>query len=49
VGLKLISSKILDRNGVKAMPGLLPAPNSDSFENKKIQAAKWGTPKKYFF
>jgi hypothetical protein len=49
VGSKLVSSKILDGNGVKAMPGLIPAPNSGSFENKKIklQVAKWGTPKKY--
>jgi len=48
VGSKLVSSKILDGNGVKAMPGSIPAPNSGSFENKKIQVAKWGTPKKIF-
>jgi len=47
VGSKLVSSKILDGNGVKAMPGLILAPNSGLFENKKIQVAKWGTPKKY--
>jgi len=46
VGSKLVSSKILDGNGVKAMPGSIPAPNTGSFENKKIQVAKWGTPKK---
>jgi len=32
VGSNLISSKILDGNGVKAMPGLIPAPKSGSFE-----------------
>ncbi len=37
---------MVDGSGVKAMPGLLPAPNSDSLY-KKIQVAKWGTPKKY--
>jgi len=47
VGFKHVSSKILDGNRVKAMPGSIPAPNSGSFENKKIQVAKWGTPK-YF-
>jgi len=47
VGSKLVSSKILDGNGVKAMPGSIPAPNSGSFQNKKIEVAKWGTPKKY--
>jgi len=35
VGSKLVSSKTLDGNGVKAMPGSIPAPNSVSFENKK--------------
>jgi len=49
VGSKLVSSKILDGNRVKAMPGSIPAPNSGSFENKKIQVAKWGTPKIYIF
>jgi hypothetical protein len=40
---------MLDGSGVKAMPGSIPTPNSDSFlKNKKIQVAKWGTPKKYF-
>jgi len=39
---------MLDGSGVKAMPGLIPTPNSGSLEkNKKIQVAKWGTPKKY--
>jgi len=40
---------MLDGSGVKAMPGLIPTPNSGSLlKNKKIQVAKWGTPKKYF-
>jgi hypothetical protein len=26
-------------------PGSIPAPNSGSFENNKIQVAKWGTQK----
>jgi hypothetical protein len=47
VGSNLASSKILDGNGVKIMPGSIPAPNPGSFENKKkIQVDKWGTPKK---
>ncbi len=41
------SHPILDGNGVKAIPGLIPAPNYGSFENQKIQVAKWGIPKKY--
>jgi len=39
---------MLDGSGVKAVPGLISAPNSGSLY-KKIQVAKWGTPKKYFF
>ncbi len=33
---------------VKAMPGLIPAPNSGSFAEKKrkTKAAKWGKPSK---
>jgi len=30
-------------------PELILAPNSGSFENKKIQVAKWSTPKNIFF
>jgi len=45
VGSNLVSSKILDGNGVKAMPGLVPSPNSGSFKSKKIQVSKRGTPK----
>jgi hypothetical protein len=30
VGSNLLLSKILDVNGIKAMPGSIPAPNSDS-------------------
>jgi hypothetical protein len=38
---------MLDGSGVKAMPGSIPTPNSGSLsKNKKIQVAKWGTPKK---
>jgi hypothetical protein len=40
---------MLDVSGVKAMQGSIPTPNSGSlWKNKKIQVAKWGTPKKYF-
>jgi len=50
VGLKLVSSKILDGNGVKAMPGLIPAHNSGSCGNKKIQvASRMGHTIKIFF
>jgi len=44
------SIPMLDGNGFKAMPGLISAPNSGSYNNwkrMKIQVAKWGTPKKY--
>jgi len=44
VGSNLVSSKILE-----AMPGSIPAPNSGSFENKKNQVAKWGTPTRWSF
>jgi len=38
---------MLDGSGVKAMPGSIPTPSSGSLQkNKKIQVAKWGTPKK---
>ncbi len=38
---------MLDGSGVKAMPELIPAPNSGSLKKiRKIQVAKWGTPKK---
>ncbi len=37
-----------DGSGVKAMPGSISTPNSGSLQKtKKIQLAKWGTPKKY--
>jgi len=43
------SCPMLDGSGVKAMPGSVPTPNSGSlYKNKKIQVAKWGSPKKYF-
>jgi len=38
-----------DGNGVKAMPGSIPAPNPGSLINgkrKKRKVAKWGIPKK---
>jgi len=34
-------------SGVKAMTGSILAPNSGSLKIRKIQAAKWGTPKKF--
>jgi hypothetical protein len=41
---------MLDGSGVKAMPGLIPTPNSGTLlKNYKIQVAKWGTPKKKTF
>jgi len=48
VGSNLVSSNILDGNGVKARPGSIPAPNSGSWhcrKIRKIQVAKCGTPK----
>ncbi len=41
---------MVDGSGVKAMPGLIPTPNSGSLlKNKKIQVAKWGKPKKNIY
>jgi len=37
---------MLGGSGVKAMPGSIPTPNSGSRKIRKIQVAKWGTPKK---
>ncbi len=38
---------MLDGTGVKAMPGSISAPNSGSLQKtRKMQVAKWGTPKK---
>ena len=48
VGLNLVSSKILDGNGFKAMPGSTPTPNSSSFENKK-NAGNMANQKKKMF
>jgi len=40
---------MLDGSGVKAMPGSISAPNSGSLQKiRKIQVAKWDTPKKNF-
>jgi len=44
VGTNFVSSKILDGNVVKAITGSIPAPNSGR-KMRKIQVAKWGTPK----
>jgi len=40
--------QILDGNGVKSMPGSIPAPNYGSFDSeiRKIQVAKWDATKK---
>jgi hypothetical protein len=40
---------ILDGNGVKAMPVLIPAPNSGKFEMKKNTGRQMGHNKKIFF
>jgi len=42
VGSKLVSSKIRDENGIKAMPGSIPSPNSGSFENEKNTGTQMG-------
>jgi len=40
---------MLDGSGVKAKPGSISAPNSGSLQKiRKIQEAKWGTPKLFF-
>jgi len=47
VGSNLISSKILDGNEVKAMPGSIPGPKSGSFsKNKKNTGSQMGHTKK---
>jgi hypothetical protein len=46
VGSNLVSSLIQDGNGVKAVPGLFPAPNSGSFENKKNTGSQMEQTKK---
>jgi len=35
------SCQILDGNGVKAMPGSIPTPNSGSFNNWKERKYRW--------
>jgi hypothetical protein len=43
----LVLTKILDGNGLKAMPGSIPAPNSGSFKkNKKNIGSQMGQTKK---
>jgi hypothetical protein len=50
VGLNLVSSKILYGNGVKVMPGSIPARNSSSFENKnKNKGNQMGHTKIHYF
>jgi len=46
LGSNLGSSKILEENGVQVMPGLILAPNSGSFENKKNTVSQMGHTKK---
>jgi len=49
VGSILVSSKILDGNGAKAMQGLISAPNSGSLlKNKKNTGSQMGHTKKIF-
>jgi hypothetical protein len=48
VGSNLASSNKLDGNGVKAIPGSIPAPNSGSwYKNKKNTFFLKGHTKKY--
>jgi len=50
VGSNLVSSKILNGNGAKAMPGSIPAPNSGSVsKNKKNTGSQMGHTKKKIF
>jgi len=49
VGSNLVSSKILDGNRAKAMPGLISAPNSGSLmKNKKNTGSQMGHTKFIF-
>jgi len=48
VGLNLVSSKILNENGVKVMPGSIPAPNTALYQNKKNTGSQMGHTKKIF-
>jgi len=48
VGSYLVSSKILNGNGVKAMTGSIPAPNSGTFEIKKNTSSQIKHTKKNF-
>jgi len=48
-GREFYPCPMLDGSGVKAMPGSISAPNSGSLQKiRKIQVAKWDTPKKNF-
>jgi hypothetical protein len=46
VDLNLVSSNILDENGVKTMPVLIPAPNSGSIKNIERYRLPWDTQTK---
>jgi len=49
VGSNLVSSKLLEGNGAKAMPGLISAPNYGSLlKNKKNTGSQMGHTKKIF-
>jgi len=46
VGSNLISSKILDGNGIKAVLGSIPAHNFGSIENKENSDSQMGNNRK---
>jgi len=43
-----LSNTVLDGNGVKAMPGLIPSPNPGSFKRKKNIGSQMGHTKNIF-
>ena len=45
----LLIQHYLDGNGIKAMPGLIPVPNTGSFRRNKRKIAKWDLPTNKFF
>jgi hypothetical protein len=47
VGSNLVSSNILDGNGVITMPELISVPNSGSFENEENTGSQGIATKKY--
>jgi len=48
VSLNLVSSKILDGNNGKAMPGSIPVPNSGSVSKRRKINIQVGSSKPYF-